>query len=121
METTMKPIKFENQAAQGDMLITRIDEIPADAQLVPGVDGALILAHSETGHNHVVMERSGAKLYQDAQDPMTAYLHVLSIDTVIEHQRSFDTHKPLSPKTPGKFRVRRQREHTAEGWRPAQD
>ena len=117
----MKPIQFENQAAQGDMLITRIEEIPADAKPVAAENGAFILAHSETGHNHVVMERSGAKFYQDANDPMTAYLHVLSIDTVIEHQRSFDTHKPLQPKTPGKFKIRRQREHTAEGWRRAQD
>ena len=117
----MKPVIFDNQAAQGDMLITRIDAIPADAVPVAAENGAFVLAHSETGHNHVVMERSGAKLYQDAKDPMTAYLHVLSIDTVIEHLRSFDTHKPLSPKMPGKFRIRRQREHAAEGWRQAQD
>ena len=117
----MTPIVFENQAAQGDMLITRIDEIPADAEPVAAENGFYVLAHSETGHNHVVMERPDVKFYQDAKDPMTAYLHVLSIDTIIEHQRSFDTHKPLQPKTPGKFRVRRQREHTAEGWRKAQD
>lgn len=117
----MKPITFLNQAAQGDMLITRIDAIPADAVPVAAENGAFILAHSETGHNHVVMERSGAKFYQDASDPMTAYLHVLSVDTVIEHQRSFDTHKALTFKLPGIFRVRRQREHTAEGWRRAQD
>lgn len=117
----MTPVQFENQAAQGDMLLTRIDAIPADATPVAAENGFFVLAHSETGHNHVVAERTGAKLYQDAKDPMTAYLHVLSVDTLIEHQRSFDTHRPIQPKTPGKFRVRRQREHTADGWRRAQD
>ena len=117
----MKPIKFENQAAQGDMLITRISDIPSDATPVTAERGFYILAHSETGHHHAVKERPEVKMYQAASDPLTAYLHVLSLDTVIEHQRSFDTHKPLSPKTPGKFKIRRQREAAPEGWRRAQD
>ena len=116
----MKPIAFQNQAAQGDMLLTRIEAIPEDAAPVAAEKGFFVLAHSETGHNHVVMERPGVKLYQDAKDPMTAYLDVLVTDSIIEHQRSFDTHKPLKI-IPGKFRVRRQREYTAEGWRRAQD
>lgn len=117
----MKPIIFENQAAQGDMLLIRIDAIPSDAKPVEADKGFYVLAHSETGHNHVVKERPTVRMFQDAKDPMTAYLEILSIDTVIEHQRSFDTHKPLSPRTPGTFKVRRQREYTAEGWRRAQD
>lgn len=117
----MQPIPFLNQAAQGDMLITRIDTIPADAAPVAADQGFYVLAHSETGHNHVVKACDTVRMYQDARDPMTAYLEILSLDTVIEHQRAFDTHKPLSPKAPGKFRIRRQREHTAEGWRRAQD
>lgn len=117
----MKPVVFENQAAQGDMLITRIDSIPSDAQPVAAECGYYILAHSETGHHHAVKERPEVRMYQDAKDPLTAYLEILSLDTVIEHQRSFDTHKPLSPKTPGKFRIRRQREAAPEGWQRAQD
>jgi hypothetical protein len=117
----MDIVQFENQAAQGDMLITRIDAIPASAKPVTAESGFYILAHSETGHHHAVKERPTVKMFQDADDPMTAYLQVLSTDTLIEHQRSFDTHKTLQPKRPGNFKIRRQREAELEGWRKAQD
>ena len=105
---------------QGDVGLVEIDAIPASATPVDAEGGAYILAHSETGHNHVVEARPDVKLYQDASDPLSAYLHVLSIDTLIQHQRSFDTHAAITIK-PGKYLVRRQREYAAEGWRRAQD
>lgn len=105
---------------QGDVGLVEIDAIPETATPVASESGAYVLAHSETGHDHIVKERSDVKLYQDASDPLTAYLHVLSLDTIIEHQRSFDTHAAITIK-PGKYLVRRQREYVAEGWRKAQD
>lgn len=105
---------------QGDVGLVEIDEIPADASPVAAEAGAFVLAHSETGHNHIVKERPDVKLYQDSKDTLSAYLHVLSVDTAIEHQRSFDTHAAITIK-PGKYLVRRQREHASEGWRRAQD
>jgi len=114
-------VTFTNQAAQGDMLLTRIDAIPEGAIRVEPINGFYVLAHSETGHNHVTLERPETELYQDPDNAMVSYLRVLSLDTLFEHQRSFDTHKTLKPTRPGVFRITRQREHTAEGWRKAQD
>ena len=113
--------EFTNMAAQGDVLFIRIDELPKDAVEVKAENGAYIVAHSETGHHHIVKERPEVKMYQDASDPMTAYLQVLSVDTLVEHMRSFDTHKTLKFKLPGIFKIRRQREAAPEGWRRAAD
>ena len=49
--------KFDNIAAQGDMLLIRIDALPKDAKPALAENGAFILTHSETGHHHIVMER----------------------------------------------------------------
>ena len=114
-------VTFTNQAAQGDMLITRIDSIPADATPITPENGYYVLAHSETGHNHVTIARPETRFFQDAKDAMTSYLQVLSVDTLFEHQRLFDTHKTLTPSRPGTFKITRQREATSEGWRKSQD
>lgn len=103
---------------QGDVMIRRIDKLPIG--LVPTVaeNGHHIIAHSETGHHHVVLERS-AQLLIDQTNAFIAYLDVAE-PTVLEHLRSFDTHEPYRLE-PGKYEVRRQREHVPEGWRRAAD
>lgn len=111
---------FENMAAQGDVLLIRIKELPATAAQAAAEGGEYIVGHSETGHSHVVAERPGVEFFTDTSDPLTAYLRILSIDVALEHKRSFDTHETISIK-PGTYKIRRQREHTAEGWRRAQD
>lgn len=114
---------FTNYAAQGDLLIRRIDSIPADAKEVKAEQGLFVVAHSETGHHHVIAERQNVQLYSNG-DPMVSYLHVIQaeeeVETIIEHMRSFDTHEPiLIP--PGNYEIRRQREHTPQGWRKIED
>lgn len=111
--------RFTRMAAQGDMLLLRIGALPEEAREVPAVDGAYILAHSETGHNHVVLDRPTVRLFS-AMDEFRAYLVVEDEPAVLEHQRSFDTHESLLI-TPGVYEVRRQREHTPEGFRRAAD
>lgn len=110
---------FEKMACQGDMALIRIDALPANLNEVAAVNGAFILAHSETGHNHVVMERPTVKLFS-AMDEFRAYLVVEGEPAVLEHQRSFDTHESVEIK-PGIYEVRRQREYTPEGFRRAAD
>ena len=111
---------FTNQFAQGDCFGRRIDAIPADAHPVSAENGTYVLAHSETGHNHVIDERPEVKLYQDASDPLKAYLEVLSINVMLEHKRAHDTHEAISI-PPGNYEIRRQREYMPEGFRRAAD
>ena len=112
---------FQNQAAQGDLLLRRIDTLPPQAEAVKAKAGAYVLAHSETGHNHVVMERPNVTLYQDRANLFRSWLVVSGDEAVkVEHQRSHDTHEAIQIE-PGIYEVRRQREYTPEGFRRAAD
>ncbi len=110
---------FKNIAAQGDMMLIRIAGLPEGVKPVDAINGAYVLAHSETGHNHVVMERPTVKLFS-AMDEFRAYLVVEGDPVELEHQRSFDTHESVKIE-PGIYEVRRQREYTPEGFRRAAD
>lgn len=123
---------FENQAAQGDVLFTRLGqlgapkEIPADA-VAQSADGPVIVAHSETQHHHAFPKDSGVTLYTTG-DPLRCYLRIESqsdidsgaVAAVLEHLRPFDTHEALGF-TPGCYEVSRQQEYTPEGWRRVED
>lgn len=122
---------FTHQAAQGDMLITRISALPKNAKPLEAEAGKFILAHSETGHHHSVKARPGVEFYANDNDPFIAYLVVdNTVEAFIEHERSFDTHETISLKAPDKveakenkrvYEIRRQREYTPEGFRRARD
>ena len=110
--------------AQGDCLFVRVDGVPADAVRVE-TPGPLVVAHSETGHDHVV-ESAGVQMYHAKHDPLSSYLllgdaAVHGIDIV--HRRAWDTHETVRLLgTPGDaWLVRRQREWTPEGWRRVED
>jgi hypothetical protein len=114
---------FKKQAAQGDVLLRKVEALPLGVKIAPSEKGYFIVAHSETGHNHVIAERAHVKYYTST-DPMVSYLEVVeatdAAEVVLEHLRSFDTHEAL--KIPaGIFEVRRQREYTPEGWRRVED
>ncbi|MFZ5667995.1 MAG: hypothetical protein ACOY4K_00735 [Pseudomonadota bacterium] len=111
---------FTNQVAQGDMLLRRIEQLPDGAEPVAAEKGAYVLAHSETGHNHVVMERPDVRFYQDRQNLFLSWLVVEGEPVELEHQRDFHTHESIQIE-PGVYEVRRQREYTPEGYRRAQD
>lgn len=122
---------FKNQAAQGDMLITLIKELPKDATPLEAEKGKFILAHSETGHNHVVKQQEEVKFYANKNNPFIAYLMVDNdVSCLVEHERSFDTHETIALKKPTGddikgdkrvYEIRRQREYTPEGFRRALD
>jgi hypothetical protein len=109
---------FKQQAAQGDLLITRIKKLPEGLEKARAENGLHVVAHSETGHNHVVKERS-AELLIDKTNAFIAYLNVLE-PCEIEHLRSFDTHESIRVEK-GFYEIRRQREYTPQGFRRAQD
>lgn len=124
--------RIETIAAQGDVLIIRTDAIPSNAHLVPRENGIIIVTHSETGHHHVIERPHGVDMYQDPEDPLQSWLNVhdhgcprdsttgLPDIVALVHKRSYDTHETLEL-SPGKYLVRRQREHTPEGWQRVQD
>lgn len=111
-------MKFEKQAAQGDLLITRVDAIPPHLDVIKH-DGPTVLAHSETGHHHAIAERFGAVHYR-SDNPLVSFLEIEGGPALLEHHRSFDTHAPIDLGA-GKYEIRRQREYTPEGWRRVED
>lgn len=114
-------------AAQGDVVFRRIDVLPTDVQQAKTESGAFVVAHSETGHNHIVMERPGVTMFS-AMDELkamldgkpAAYLVIENEPAKVEHLRGFDTHETIAL-SPGIWEVRRQREYTPEGFRRAAD
>lgn len=108
---------FEKMAAQGDMLITKIDKLP-EGLIKQKNDGDHVITHSETGHNHV-MSSSTVDLYNSANDAFIAFI-VVKEPTELRHLRGFDTHEPVKVDK-GIFRINRQREYTPEGFRRAID
>jgi hypothetical protein len=114
---------FTNCAAQGDLLMRRIDKLPAGVKPMAAEQGSYIVAHSETGHHHIIKERPNVKVYT-TDDPMVSYLEVIDAtektEALLEHLRGHDTHETISI-PPGIFELRRQREHTPEGWRRVED
>lgn len=99
---------FKQTAAQGDIYIERVRSIPTRAVAAKPAGKHVVVAHSETGHHHV-MSAERTTLFAMPNDAMVSYLHVQEKD-VLRHLRSNDTHEGLEfPK--GRFRVTRQREH----------
>lgn len=104
---------FNNQAAQGDILLRKIDKIPKNAVPMSAMNGQYIVAHSETGHHHVVPDQD-CTVFHAANDDMIMYL-VANNEITLKHLRAFDTHAPIKIGK-GNYEIRRQREYTPEGW-----
>lgn len=117
-------------AAQGDVVFRKVGELPKGAKEIRRQDGKLVVAHSETGHHHVVSDPC-AKLFSHPTDPMLSFLKIpgtmrANSDGVdVEHLRPWDTHETL--KLLGNitqdtiYEIRRQREWVPEGWRRVED
>lgn len=114
---------FKNQAAQGDLFLRRIDKLPNGLKPMAEESGKYIIAHSETGHHHVIESRPNVVVYA-TDDPLVSYLQVIeatdAMETVLEHLRNFDTHESIKIAS-GNYEIRRQREYTPEGWRRVAD
>lgn len=113
---------FTRMAAQGDAVIIKINSFPDSLEQVPAEDGKIIVAHSETMHNHVMDADTVTAYKPTGIKEVDLYELFLNVEkpTALEHLRSFDTHETLLV-PPGKYVVRRQREYIAEGFRRAQD
>ena len=113
-------------AAQGDVMFIRVEKLPKGAVKQPKSE-EIIVAHSETGHHHMALQAHEYYTAPGTRGEMLSYLVASgSLPIVIEHRRPYDTHETLELKGPpigGEvvWEVRRQREHTPEGWRRVED
>jgi hypothetical protein len=116
--------EFTNSAAQGDVYFRRVDAIPSGlTEAKPNAKGEIVVTHSETGHNHVMVldrgEDGPAVQMFSGNDPLLSWLMV-NRPTSLDHQRPHHTHESILFQ-PGMYEVRRQQEQTPEGWRQVQD
>lgn len=116
----MTKIVTNRPVAQGDILIVPVDSIPANVKPGNAEDGKFIIAHSETGHHHVI-EKSRAEVFEAADDAFIAYIKTMGDGAEITHERPFDTHETVALEPNKTYRVHRQREYVPEGFRKAAD
>ncbi len=115
--------EVQHMAAQGDVLFRRVKEIPKTA-VKQETKGPVIVAHSEPGHHHIV---DNMEVYRDPNDKdgMICFLQMRDeVDFAdVVHHRPYDTHETLRllGGAGAVWEVRRQREHTPEGWRRVED
>lgn len=115
-------MNFHLIAAQGEITIRRIGDLPKTRKLPAGFiamqpeDGRFIIGHSETGHHHVI-DANGATVGVMEKPPAgMRILHmILENPLAVEHLRSHDTHETITNE-PGVYEVRIAREfdHYAE-------
>lgn len=113
----MKTASNEKCFAQGDVLFVPVTAIPADAIEVPKWDR--IVAESETHHHHMFRATDGVKFFRTS-DPFVCFLRC-ETESLLEHHRDFHTHESIAFPAGTTFQVRRQREHTPEGYRMVAD
>lgn len=112
---------FNRIAAQGEALFLRVDGIPENVEPIEAENGKFIVAHSETGHHHV-MNADTVELVRskDAPDGMDVLYAIVKEPTMLEHLRPYDTHEPILFNE-GTYRINLQREYTPEGYRRVAD
>lgn len=117
-------MKILDMKRQGECLFIKVDQFKDnDAQYksIKPENGQLIVAHSETGHHHVIdiEESKNAQLLIDKTNEFIGKL-ILDEDTKIKHLRNFDTHKTVNLEK-GNYVLRYAREYTPQGLRRVMD
>ncbi len=109
-------------AAQGEITIRRIGDVPAKRSRVGCTplaleNGRYIIGHSETGHHHCLDRNDGADVMVLDKPPegMRVLYAILENPTLLVHLRDHDTHEPIQL-LPGEyeFRIAREFDHYAE-------
>lgn len=106
--------------AQGDMYLIPIKAVPVDAKPEGAVNGHLIITHSETGHNHVILEREDIRQFS-GMDMFRGFLEISGDEPAeLIHLRNNHTHAPQFIE-PGAWLIQRQAAYTPQGWERARD
>lgn len=116
-------LKFNKIAAQGEITIIRIGDLPTKRSLPEGFSsmkqeaGKFIIGHSETGHHHVLSRSAGVSVAVMDSPPagMRVLRAILENPTSLDHLRDHDTHESIEL-APGEyeFRIAREFDHYAE-------
>ena len=123
-------LTFKVIAAQGEITIRRIGDVPMRRRAIPKGFTAMtserdkfIIGHSETGHHHVI-DAAGANVMVMDNPPtgMRILRAILENPTSLEHLRTHDTHESIMLE-PGEYEIRIAREfdHYAELARQSAD
>jgi len=123
-------LTFKTTAAQGEITIRRIGNVPAKRSPPAGFvamkpeHGKFIIGHSETGHHHVLDRLDGVDVAVMDAPPagMKILRAILENPTSLVHLRDHDTHDPIKLE-PGEYelRIAREFDHYAELARQSQD
>lgn len=111
-------VELDGLIPQGDVLIEQVEAVPEDAREIGPTDGRHIVAHSETGHHHVV-DATGCRMFRPDDDPLVCYLLAEGAYADIEHARPVYPHETVRFR--GVVKITRQREWTPQGLRAVQD
>jgi hypothetical protein len=123
-----KIFKTKGVSFHGECTIVRadllgIDSLPEDAkELARDENGQLMVAHSESGHHHVI-DSPGVRLYK-TDNPLISFLQVeMDAHALLRHAKP--AHDPQRHGTQilpsGLYRISIQREATPAGWRKVMD
>lgn len=113
---------FIDYGAQGDCVFIRIDSLPEGLEKVEPEKGKNIVAHSETGHNHVMTAERTTLFKQSGRNERDLFKLFAIVDepTELVHERSYHTHETLLvPK--GIYSIHRQRQWDQGGYRKVVD
>ncbi len=121
MKKSSKSVPFI--VRQGDVLVARIDALPANLKPIPREAGRIVLAHGEvTGHAHAVFEPHATHFSapdESASAPALAavtYLEVKEAMAALTHEEHATIQLP-----PGTYKVVRQREYSPAALRNVAD
>lgn len=108
---------FKQYAAQGEIMIRRVGDLPADQSIPDGYSALapegshIIVGHSETGHHHVIDRDHGSVAVMDRPPEGMRILRALITQTTdLTHLRPTDTHAPIMLE-PGEYELRIAREY----------
>jgi hypothetical protein len=109
---------FKNQAAHGDVLLVRVNNLPTTGLLRQEPKGnTIVLAHSESGHHHYLQleQVTDAVHYRiegvdpGSDTPLQGYLEIV-VDTMeIRHDKAGPTSHTEFSLRPGVYQIRRHR------------
>jgi len=120
---------FKQQAAQGDLLIKRVSELPKGLK---EIESKVVALGEATGHHHFV--HGNVRLYDggifsgpQGQPIQVKYAHVLA-EAFLTHgpvpemtPSDDDYHTPIQFPEPGIYEIRQQVERSMLGWRTVVD
>ncbi len=109
-------LTFKVAAAQGEISIRRIGNVPADRSIPTGFTplelerGKYVIGKSETHHDHVMDPDNVSVAVMDrAPEGMRILRAIVESPTPLVHLRDHDTHEPIMFE-PGEYEIRITRE-----------